>query len=260
MGKHSFDIVRNTFSEMNLPRFPAGINPWLEAKAMLWYLPPPLLRELRCLRDNRGTGNVASQFREGRKRGQTGLAYCCSSCSCGQLPHCAHCSLNPWQAKHKQGGPMKTQGAAGSSDAFLLSWLAQQPQRNRNIAKMYRHITSRYHCSVALVQQQPGLSQWSPHRRAVHSNPWPGGHLVTHVHSAVNGLSCCTAIIYKTWAERAWPRHLGWFALALRWVVLCQWLLPSLVQAALVSWDVTCGKNVQFLLLLFCFWPQLAEC
>ena len=121
---------------MNLPRFPAGINPlrycWLEAKAMLWYLPPPLPRELRRLRDNRGTGNVGSHFREGNKEDR--LALCIASlpvhvASCLTGSHCAHCSLNPWQARHKQGGWTKTQGAVGTSDTFLLSWQAQQPQQ-----------------------------------------------------------------------------------------------------------------------------------
>ena len=85
--------------------------------------------------------------------------------------HTVCCSLNPGQARPELRGWKETRGASGTADTFLLSWLAQQPHRNRNIAKTYPHITSRCRSSVALVQQQPGLSQRSAHRRASPSSP-----------------------------------------------------------------------------------------
>ena len=46
----------------------------------------------------------------------------CRSCS-----HCLHCLLNPEWARRELKGCNKTQGAIGTEDTFILSWLAQQP-------------------------------------------------------------------------------------------------------------------------------------
>ena len=38
-----------------------------------------------------------------------------------------HCLLNPGETRHELRGWKKAQGAVGTTDKFILSWLAQQP-------------------------------------------------------------------------------------------------------------------------------------
>ena len=56
---------------------------------------------------------------------QTPLDHC--SCLWHQLSHCAPCLLNPWSARCEQRGWKKMQGAVGTADTCIPSWLAQQP-------------------------------------------------------------------------------------------------------------------------------------
>ena len=45
-----------------------------------------------------------------------------------QLPCCSHCSLNSGWARCKLRGWKETQGAVGTADMLILSWLTQQQQ------------------------------------------------------------------------------------------------------------------------------------
>ena len=88
------------------------------------------------------------------------------------------------------------------------------------------------------MQQEPGFSWWNSLRCTTHrpqglskwslynkSSPNPSEYHVKCECSAISDLSCYIIIIYKLWGkskrsqgERAWPHHLGLFALSLQGV------------------------------------------
>ena len=133
--------------------------------------------------------------------------YSCSSCSWHQLSCCLPCLPNPESARLKLRGWNETRGAVGAADTFILSWLTQQPYYN-SLLLWLTQWASPWHSSKCCC-----LSRWSFYMRTAH-NPWPNEHLVRLACSATNDPSCYIDIIYKTWSEGAWTRHLAQLAVS----------------------------------------------
>ena len=106
----------------------------------------------------------------------------------------------------------------GPTDAFILSWLAQQqtwPDRKGFPGGVY----------ICLQ---------------IKSSPWPSEYLVMRVHGAISEFSCYVIIVCKTWgespwSERAWPCHLGSFALYLQ---MCMLSCFSHVWLCVTLWTI----------------------
>ena len=68
-----------------------------------------------------------SETESPNKMGYNMSHWSCSWCQLSPCSHFPHCLLNPGLARNELKGWKKMQGATGTADTFILSWLMQQP-------------------------------------------------------------------------------------------------------------------------------------